>query len=362
MPEVWPYVPDPTFSETIEWVTVIGTAYSAEMRGSLRGGRVTLQYLFNRGAEYQKAEALYRSDPLGDWWVPIWADASRPGAITSTDTTIAADVNADWGSKALIWQSCTDYQLVDVASVTTTLNLSAAVGADFASPVVMPVRQGFIVDPPEIGLSYRGSAGISVAFMLRDEVGASGSTYATYDSLPFLECSGAFIEPLSGALQRQYELVDSTFGPVSVQARRSVFEGRYSVTVAHRESTSRYAFRKFLGDIRGRDGAFWIKSWAGALGIVSGATNGSTSLVVTPKYSSPSDYVGRHIKVGDEFREITAATTSGDNHALTIAALTADATSADLIQKVRMDTDVLEVNHRRGLVEKTSFAVLEVSE
>lgn len=362
MPALWPYVPLPDILETIQFNTDVLKSASTEMRYSIRGGRQSFEYVYPRSEAFQEMEALFRSDPYGEWYVPVWTQVSRPGAVGSSDTSLSVDINHEWTDKVVIFGGCDDYVIADIDTVTTTVDLTAPVGQAFSDPAVMPVRTCLAPGGAKIARGTKRHTLAEIKWISVDEFGASGSSYATLNSLPFFKCSGAYVRPVSGQLVHPVEMVDQGFQQFDLVTLRDNLEMMKSVSVSMSDSDEKKAFRDFLGDIRGQDGAFWITDWEGKLTLLSNPLSGATTASVSPIFSDVADYVDRYMKIGDDLRLITAASEiSATEHELTFSSLSADASTAHLLRKVRMDTDEFKITHRRDLVMSVDFMVAEVT-
>ena len=359
MADLWPYVPLPDVAESLEWDTDVHRAPSAEMRHSLRGGHQRFQYKYALSSGFQEASRLLRANPYGPWDVPLWTQASKAGAVASADTALTVDLNAEYTDRAVIFGGCDDYLIVNIDSITTTLNLTAPVGRDFTNPTVAPVRECQLAGGAGVTRTTRKHTTYDMDFLSLEEFPGSGSDYTTLDGIPYLQCSAVTIGPLAGIIRQPVYVVDDGVGFPTLIAQRSIIDHTYSVTVAHGDMTAQRSFRDFLGDVRGRDGLFWIADWEGGLGVT--ASNTDTSLDFTAKVSDETSHVGRYLNFGTEFRAVLTSTDLGGGvHRVTFDALTADAESVRFMRKARMNTDRINITHVRGLSARTNFSVIEV--
>ncbi|MCV2877615.1 hypothetical protein OE699_02015 [Sedimentimonas flavescens] len=354
----------PDIQETISWQTDIGRADVGEMRHSLRGGRGAYRYSFMRSGDYLAAEGLYRSAPLDDWLVPAWADAVKAGAVADTDLSVTANTSSEWGDKALIFGCSDDFVVADVASVGVgEITLSAAVGKAYDNPSVMPLHLAYISDVVNVRAITTRHVGIEMTFVRRDEMAEATPSYQQFGGLYFLPCASRPMQNLAGGIGWPVEVIDNEMGPVVLEQIRAQLEAYYSASMSFGSSADVKAFRAFLSAIRGRDGAFWVGSYGGALSFVVAPSAGATTLRIAPLLRTAADYVGRSVRVGNEFRTITAASEfSATEHRLTVAALSATATTGRLLRKVRLESDAVELRHRRGLGARCTFTLAEVTE
>lgn len=362
MPDLWPFVPAPSIHERIEWATDVVRAQSAEMRTSLHAGEQYIRHTYPRSSAYQNMDAVFSGAPYGDWYVPLWHQSSKAGAVASADTSLSVDLDADYTDKAVIFAACDDYLIVDIDAITTTLDLTGAVGQDFTNPTVAPVRLCAPTNGASTARMTRRHTSFDIEFRSRELFAPSGSSYATLGGLPYLACSAAVIKPLAGSIVHPTELVDSGFGVFDLVEMRDDIDRALQISLTQTTASARQEFRKFLGDVRGRDGAFWVSDWEGALALTASLSNGALTASFTGVLDDVTGYVGRAVRIGDELRTVTSsADLGGGVHQIGFDALTADATTARLLRKVRLASDRIEMQHQRGFTATTTFNVIEVS-
>ena len=362
MPDLWPYVPLPDVSETLAWSTDVVRADSAEMRYALHSGMQYLTYAYQMDSRFQEVSARFKSNPLGAWHVPLWHQSSKAGAVLSTDTALNVDVNADWTDYAVVFGGCDDFVIVQIDSVTSTLNLTAPVGAAFTNPTVAPIRTCYPISGASADRLTRKHSAFAIEWLSSEAFSQSGSGYATIGGLPFFACASAIMTPLSGTIEQPAEMFVSGFGGFELVPARSVLDHRYEIKIAHSDTAEKQAFRRFLGDLRGRDGEFFMADWEGKIDLTASLPIGALTASFTAIAADVASYVGRFVQIGDELREITAsADLGGGVHQISFDALTAAASTAKFLRKMRLDVDEVDFLHLRGGVSRATLNALEVS-
>ncbi len=144
MAEVWPHIPMPEISENLSWVTAVHPRRDDDSRWSLRPARqsFTMQNSLT-GEDYQTARFLFASNVLGEWLVPVWTEATRGVQVDASDDTITVDMDAEYapGGKAIVWATCDDWTVVEVAARhANSITLTDNVGTHYSSALVMPLR------------------------------------------------------------------------------------------------------------------------------------------------------------------------------------------------------------------------------
>jgi hypothetical protein len=158
--------------------------------------------------------------------------------------------------------------------------------------------------------------------------------------------------PLSASLRRAVEYVDNGFGPVVIEPLRDVFERGETITLKAQGPLERWALRRWLWSLRGRQASFWLPTWGRELQLQAAMTSGSVQMRVAP-VAQLAAYVGRKILLelpsGLRFRTITAAIAEGALHRLTISSNLGEpvpvGTKVHFMTHVRSDADRVEIEH-----------------
>lgn len=371
MPVLWPYRPVPSSTETLSWETDVMKTPETERRVSIRPARqsITYSYLF-RDQESAEAEWLVRTYPRGDWFVPLWFEASPAIAIANTDTVLTVPTNAHYyaGDSLVIWASCDQTTVREIASVGSgTVTLTAAVGTTYAKAIVMPLRTAWM----EGGLRQsrireRGITDTAVTFNVRDNSPAGATPWDQYLSLDLVTKCGV-VEPLAASVAPVFNIIDNGSGPVALEPQDDFIASRH--TMSWRLKDNLWERRQWLHYIRGRDRAFWLADWQKDFSLVSPITAAATTITVRKIAPVAADLIGKHILINDgvrTVRTITNAVNSGSNHVLTIAAvgraIAPSAAKITLLRKVRFDSDVIELAHQHGFYTATRIPLVEVPE
>lgn len=353
----WPFLPS-TIKESLAFKTDVRRAYSAESRDSLRDAVQSLElHSLMLDQEASKALELFRSNPVGSWYVPVWFDMSIAGTIAAGATSITVDTNADYrvGEKAIIWTDYATFELVDVSAVGTgSITVSAVVGS-YTEPAVAPVRECIATS----GLSsivrptFRE---ISVPFLSLTAVDLAATTYPTVGGFQVLTDPSVVVQDLAGGISQALSLVDNGFGAFEIIATESYVRPRATVGFLDYLTATRWARRRWLHDMRGRDGAFFLPSWKADLVLTAAAASGDLTITVADVLPSAAAYIGRYIQIDVDgtyvHRQITAASAVAGVATLTISApgITVP-TSAVLsfLDLVRFDTDQFDMQHDRAV-------------
>jgi len=369
MPVLWPFRPVPSSTETLSWRTDVMGSAASEMRVSLREARQAITYSYAaRDPKMAQMEWLVREYPLGDWYVPLWFEATDPQPIGTADTVLSVNTDAHYfaGGFLAIWGGCDNVVVCEIDAVADgAVTLTAAVGTTFASAFVMPVRTAWM----DGGLRFsrireRGISDVAVTFQVRDSDEPADTPYTQYLDLDLVKKCGT-VEPLAAAVAPDYVAIDNAFGPVVLQSNADFIASRHSMI--WRLQDNLWTRRKWLHYLRGRDRPFWLADWQKDFTLAAPITAAGTNVTVVKIAPVVASLVGRHILIDDGTatpREITAAIDSGANHVLTIAPLGRDVSVAriGLLRMVRLDSDVIEFAHVHGFYTQTRIPLVEVPE
>ena len=155
---------------------------------------------------------------------------------------------------------------------------------------------------------------VSATFLLRDAPDLAPPVLPSYLGSPVQTDPSLTRTPLSASLRRAVEYVDNGFGPVVIEPLRDVFERGETITLKAQGPAKRWALRRWLWSLRGRQASFWLPTWGRELQLQVAMTSGSAQMRVAP-VAELTAYVGRKILLempgGPRFRTITAAVAEG---------------------------------------------------
>ena len=208
---------------------------------------------------------------------------------------------------------------------------------------------------------------VTASFLLRDTPDLTAPVLPTYLGRPVQTDPSLLRQPLSANLRRAVEYVDNGFGPVVVEPIRDLFERRDTITLKAQDAANRWALRRWLWSLRGRQASFWLPTWGNELQLRAPMSAGATLMRVAP-IGPVAQLIGRRIalEVGDalRFRTITAAIEDGLEHRLSLSSSPGTpmplGTKVHLMTLVRADTDRVEISHGVGASE-VSLPIVEVS-
>lgn len=383
MPEpLWPFPAAQEITEVLEWRTDVLQSQAGEQRIALRSRPreiVTLQHRLDAVGMARAAE-LVRAGFVGEWLVPLWHMAVQPTAdLAQGATEIAVDTGvADFraGDAVAIAVDGREASLAEIADVEadrlilieplTTQLPAATVAAQRVS--IAPVRAGVVSAPVEIARRRQNDGLVTATFLLRDAPYLTAPVMPTYLGRPVQTDPSLTRSPITTNLRRAVEYVDNGFGPVVVEPLRDLFERGEAITLKAQGAAERWALRRWLWSLRGRQTSFWLPTWGRELQLRAAMTSGSTLMRVSP-VAELAGYVGRAILLempsGFRFRTINAAVADGADHRLTLSSSLGEpvviGTKVHFLTLVRSDADRIEIRHG-AVASEVTLPVVEVLE
>lgn len=377
---LWPFPAAQEITEVLEWRTDVLQARGAEQRIALRARPreiVTFRHRLDALGMARAAE-LARAGFAGDWQLPLWHVAMQPdadlaqGAVEVPIDTGVSDFRA--GAAVGMAVDGGEVSLAEIASVQPDrLVLAEPLGVQLpaatvaaARIAVAPIRQAVLTSAVEIARRRQSDGVITATFLLRDAPELAAPALPSYLGRPVQTDPSLIRAPITATLRRVVEYVDTGFGPVMVEPLRDVFERGEAITLKAQGAAERWALRRWLWSLRGRQASFWLPSWGRELQLRTAMTAGSTLMRVAP-VAGLSAYVGRAILLempgGLRFRTITAAVAEGADHRLTLSSNlgepVAATTRVHFLTLVRSDADRVEIQHG-AVASEVTLPVVEV--
>lgn len=375
MADLWPWRPFPRSTETLSGLVNVYPTGDTEYREVVRNPRLSLSYSYgSRDPNMAKMMEAIAAAPRADWLVPVWTEGEIVTGLSSGATSIPIDGFGDYrdGGQAVVWGGCDNAEVVDITTVDSGgLALDSGLSQDYAAAFVAPIvtawTSGFDGSRVLSGNRTTNGAGVlGLVFNVRDEAPAGATPWPQYEGLDLVSQRGR-IAPLQFSFAGSTAVVDGGAGDVALEATRDYDVPRYTIRWRFGDAETRWSRKQWLYYINGRSRPFWLGGWQHDLTLAAPIGAADTSILVEPSLPVLSDYVGRHILIDDgtkTAREITAAADDGGKPRLSITALGRSVTSAKIsfLRHVRMASDVVSIEHVRGLSSEMTLPVVEIPE
>ncbi len=312
--------------------------------------------------------------------LPVWQDIGRTTALTAdasiTIPVVTAGMTYRVGGSAILWNSWEDYEIVEIGIVgASSLTLAHPVLREWPSGTrIMPCRLARMQQQIDIGrpTSTILETGYTFEFDPADVPAVlTGATYPyTYRSNPVWTTrsnaetdtalahgvKGVYLDNKTGA----QSIVEHTDHPLLVERPVGLLlKDRAAIT----------EFRKFLGDRRGRQVAFWRPTWNRDFEAVTGVTSGLATITVQRNYYTrfiPANTARKDIVIVKTdgtmvFARILSAQESGGNDVLTMTTNwgstinLADIFMICYLNFVRLDSDDTQLHWHTNTVVTTEI-------
>ena len=379
-PPLWPFPAAQEITEVLEWRTDVLQARSGEQRIALRPRPreiVTLRHRLDALGMARAAE-LARTGFAGECHVSLWHMALQPDTDLAQgateimiDTTVSdfragglAAIGIDGGAAAPVEIAAVQPdRLILAEPVALQLPATSMVARRIT---VAPIRAGVLTSAVEIARGRQSDGVASAAFLLRDAPDLTASVLPSYLGQPVQIDPSLVRGPLTASLRRAVEYVDNGFGPVVVEPMRDVFERSESITLKAQGAAARWALRRWLWSLRGRQASFWLPTWGNELQLRAAMTAGSVLMRVAP-IAPLTSYIGRRIVVempgSMRFRTVTSAIEDGPDHRLTLSSNLGVpvpvGAKAHFLTAMRSDADRVEIRHG-PVASEVTLPVIEV--
>lgn len=379
MAEIWPFVPQREFTETLEWVTDVISCRGSEQRIGVRPlPRLGLSYdalLDHQQASF--ARTLARTASLGEFIVPMWGEATRLGPLAQGLTSLALDTT--WaqyaaGRQAIIFDEFDRVEVVQVGSVEPDrLTLSAETVKSMVNAYVMPCCT---MRPAQEFEFMRASAEdlqrVKASFYATDVMDVSGSMGATsYRSHPVLTVPPMATGSLGERVLHESDTVDNGTGPVSVFRQLNYVTSKVYMAWDCLTVQELWELRRWLYAAAGRRVGFWRPTWGHDLQLLNTVAPADLTMTVAA--------VGFTGRMTD--RDVAVMLTSGDvlyrrvTHAeaglagtevlhletsLGASVAPAAVDRISFLNFARLDADRVEIRHRVARGSSVQVPITEV--
>ena len=263
--KIWPFPPRDGMIESLEWMTDVLRAKSAEQRIAMRIAprRSFIMEHVRYDYDYSAARTLVR-DAMGGtgFLVPDWGQSTRIGAVASgASVAVSADLSSvDMGDTALLWESVSKYEQVGITIDSSGVTLDT-VANTYTDARLLPLWAAHM--PDGLGAQRVGARinQLSVAFQVYENTDLGASTYAQYrghDIVP--SCPVLGDGTLDDSLSWPLSAFDNMTGIPDYLRQRSIPDMQFTMRWHETTRADIYALRQWIHSRRGKQKAFWLSS------------------------------------------------------------------------------------------------------
>ena len=377
---VWPFIPQTTHRESLEWKTDVIKSFSTEQRLALRSeARQAFSYTYMlTPEEFSKAKAISSQWAHRVYGVPVWSELSHVGPLPMGTTFLPVDTTvADYRENdvVIIWESSSKELAVEITTVqpgSVTLKLPLTV--DFTNAYVAPLRFARAYS----GIDYTRAGNDVVvskatfSVTQNKHLGASIG-YPQHRGKDVVTDRTIVVGDVTERISRTIDVFDNGSGPVEVDITSNWVDHHQVLTFSTKNRVERWRARKWLHSLQGKQKAFWLPSWNRDLEVTADFNSTSSGLVVKainyPVLYGVKDIMIQ-LKSGTRiFKRVLSGTANNDGtETLSLDAtigVTATVNDIDMvcfISHVRLDSDTVELNHEYNGQISVSISVVEVPE
>ena len=377
MSQVWPFPQRSELIESLEWLTDVFRAKSAEQRIALRTAprRVfNLSHLLS-DYEYSAARAMLREATT--FYCPDWGQSVNVGAVAAGSSVVLGDIDyTDIDSAAMLWESPALFEQVAI-TITSNGAVATTVVNTYTNARLIPL---WLAYAPE-GLSTSRSPGqineCSIAFQVYENTDLGLSTYAQYRSHDILPTCpiigpGSFDESVVWPVSS----FDNDSGNPYYLRNRDIPDESFQMRWHEFTRQGIYELRQWLHSRRGRQKVFWMssrgKDFEPAISIAGTtvtiyALDGILGLGrVDPFDIDITDTSGasvyRRVSVASTGTPIGGRATINMTIDTTLTLALANIQRISLLRCVRFNADRIELQHAAAGGVAVQVPVIEVSE
>lgn len=375
---VWPFKQVGDIIESLEWLTDVFRAKSAEQRIALRSEPRRIYNISHilDDRSYAAARALIRLNQGADgFYIPDWPQSSRIGPVSSgSSVSLSVDLSyVHMGAAAILWESSDLFEQVDITNDSNGVTLATVVN-NYSDARLVPV---FLSHCPQGLSTSRGAAQInrcSAAFNVYENSDLASTSYPQYRSHDIMtSCpiigSGDFSEDIGWPVSA---FDNQTSIPHYLQ-QRTIPDMQYQMRWHEFTAQSKYELRQWLHSRRGRQKVFWLSSRAQDLEPAA-AISGTTATIYTPPGLTALGQNPFDIDITDtagtsNYRRVTSYSTGTPVNGRDTLDMTIDSTLTvsdikriSFLRCTRFDADRIELNHTPGAGMSVQVPCIEVPE
>ncbi len=359
--------------ESLEYKTpsLLSRDVHEQRMGRRRQPRRELEYTVStHGSVRRLLNSLLFGQGRGPYYLPIWADASVVAGILALAPTIPVDTTArdyETGQKAILWQSETAYELVDVtldAFGDPSIGVSAVANTYVGNVIVAPCRVAYLTPETDIKSIAKGKEHQTLRFRLKwndeepvvynrsdSKYQAGFTTYRGVELFDMFKLRFDWVDEESYKSQRYEDEIDHggayTWIPRVMGSAQTL---GLSVTI-----TDRAKFQELLGWWQyheGRRVPLWVPTYQDDFKVLSIAGNNVTieHMDYTANYAinaARRDVCFIASNGALTARRITNAVDNGADETLTLDGAPVANAMMSFLPFCRSDSDRIEINYRR---------------
>lgn len=375
--ELWPFIPQRDFTESLEWSTDVIRCRGAEQRLALRA-TPRHGYMFNMQmdpGQFSRAKSFARAHSAGEVLLPLWGELTYVGAVALGSTVVSFDTryaHYSVGSQLVVWQEDDFYEVREITGKTDTeLSFDEPLERGYVGAILMPVREVAFSQAFEVARAATDLVTSSARFVAtKAEDLAADTGLTSYLSHDVMLDRTVLISDMQEKFEREAEEADNGVGPITLMAERT-YPIQTSVlgwsTLTRQEL---WSLRTWLHTRRGKWKGFWVPSWNADLVLAQAVAPASTTMRVQRMGYAAQEGVrdimivtkagARYFRriLGGEYWSSTQEQLTLDG-AIGLTLAPSDVEMICLLTFMRLDADRIEIRHRAARGATVSVPTFE---
>lgn len=375
--ELWPFIPQRDFTESLEWSTDVIRCRGAEQRIALRSAP-RHGYMFSMHMDsnrFSRAKSFARAHSASQVLLPLWGELTYVGAVSLSAVTIPFDTRyAHYaiGSQFVVWQEDDFYEVRTVTAMTDGgLTFDEPLERGYTGAILMPVREVTFSQPFEVARAASDRVTSSVRFVATQADDLAASTGMTsYRSHDVMLDRTVLVNDVQEKFEREAEEADNGIGPITLMAERTYPVQTSVLGWATLTRQELWALRTWLHTRRGKWRGFWVPSWSADLVLAQAVGPTDTTMRVQRMGYAAQEGVrdvmivtttgARHFRriLGGEYWSSTQELLTLDG-AIGLTLAPSDIEMICLLTFMRLDADRVEIRHRAARGATVSVPIFE---
>lgn len=373
---LFPYKPRNGLTERLEWKTDVLQAYTGEQRIALRhAARTTYSYDYLLDArEFAMAKNLTEGWGARTYAVPVWMEGSDVSVNAGSLFVLLDTQFADYRDKSTI-VIFGDEGRSEVATIDQVLADRLIFSLPFPSTIagrIYPVRFARLL----AGINFDREPthiNTTAVFSVEDNAAVEADPkMIEYAGLPVITDCQVMRNPITERIYQSVTILDNGSGPIAVEENLGYISKLRTLSQLRISREQRWRLRAFLSNIKGKRGAFWLPTFNADLVAVAPINSGQSALIVANVNFGlyvAKGYLLIRLKTGQMlFRKVIGVIGVPEGEQIATdevfptTLFPSDIDKIMFVEKVRLDTDVIELRYPALQLAEFSAAVKEVPE
>jgi len=380
MPNVWPFPPQRSLKETMEWKTEVMRSRAAEQRLCLRSEpRTAVSYSYQLlPQEIEAATTMAREWGAEEFLLPFWHELDYIGTIASGAGTIAVNTtNRRYKENgfAFIMGSDGKHEVVEILTVSQTelVLKDPFVVLGFAGAVVMPCFPCRVNDPFKFKKYASDYLTAEAEFITSEQfpITAANPYPAFKDSYVVTDrpiMSGSPQE----TQQREFKELGNVTGALFYTETYTYSVSSSSIAWSFNNDSELWVFRKWMAIVKGKQGSFFLPRWTRDFVLAVETEASDTSLLIDANRFKSDTYIGNICIIKTNGELLYATITSWENPlSLNKWQMNLDAVIGEVLKPsdiemitrmpmVRFNSDRIEFDYPGAGIVNVKLPVMEV--